>query len=160
MHQFLMLPILFPLAAGTGLLIVHAKDKIIRNVYVMAAVLITAALSMTGIVLSATRGGDALTCTLVRFSQNFSISLRIDGASIVYGIIVSLLWPLVTLYALEYMSHEKHRSRFFGFWIISFGVALGIAFSEDFLSLYLFYELLTLSTLPLVMHTMDSVSSS
>ena len=158
MHQLLMLPILFPLAAGIGLLVIHAKDQVIRNTYVMAAVGITAAFSLTGIALSYLWGGGALSCTLVKFSRFFSISLRIDGVSMVYGVIVSLLWPLITLYALEYMAHEKHRSRFFGFWIISFGVVLGIAFSEDFLSLYFFYELLTLATLPLVMHNMDDAA--
>lgn len=73
----------------------------------------------------------------------------------VYGGIVSFLWPLVTLYALDYMSHEGHETRFFGFWLMAYGVVVGIAYSEDFLTLYLFYELLTLSTLPLVMHAMD-----
>lgn len=73
----------------------------------------------------------------------------------VYGSIVSALWPLITLYSLDYMSHEGHENRFFGFWIASFGVVLGVAFSEDFLTLYFFYELLTLATLPLVMHFMD-----
>ena len=73
----------------------------------------------------------------------------------VYGGIVSVLWPLVTAYALDYMSHEGHENRFFSFWLMAYGVVLGIAYSEDFLSLYLFYELLTLATLPLVMHSMD-----
>ena len=53
------------------------------------------------------------------------------------------------------MSHEGHENRFFSFWLMAYGVVLGIAYSEDFLSLYLFYELLTLATLPLVMHGMD-----
>ena len=74
---------------------------------------------------------------------------------IVYGSIVSVLWPLVTAYSLDYMSHEGHENRFFAFWLVAYGVVLGIAYSEDFLSLYFFYEALTLTTLPLVMHAMD-----
>ena len=53
------------------------------------------------------------------------------------------------------MSHEGHENRFFAFWLVAYGVVLGIAYSEDFLSLYFFYEALTLTTLPLVMHAMD-----
>lgn len=155
MHRLLMLPILFPLLAGLGLLRWRPGSRTVRSIYVLAAALITSALSLLAIYLSYRQGSDALVCTMVRFSENFSISLRIDGASMVYGSIVSVLWPLVTLYSLDYMSHEGEENRFFGFWLMSFGVVLGIAFAEDFLSLYLFYELLTLITLPLVMHSMD-----
>jgi len=155
MHRLLMLPILFPLLAGLGLLRWRPGSRSARNIYVLAASLITSALSLLAIYLSYRQGSDALVCTMVRFSESFSISLRIDGASMVYGSIVSVLWPLVTLYSLDYMSHEGEENRFFGFWLMSFGVVMGIAFAEDFLSLYLFYELLTLITLPLVMHSMD-----
>lgn len=155
MHRLLMLPILFPLLAGLGLLRWRPGSRTVRSIYVLAAALITSALSLLAIYLSYRQGSDALVCTMVRFSENFSISLRIDRASMVYGSIVSVLWPLVTLYSLDYMSHEGEENRFFGFWLMSFGVVLGIAFAEDFLSLYLFYELLTLITLPLVMHSMD-----
>lgn len=83
---------------------------------------------------------------MVRFNEAFSISLRIDGASMVYGAIVSVLWPLVTAYSLDYMSHEGHENRFFAFWLMAYGVVLGIAYSEDFLTLYFFYEVLTLTS--------------
>jgi multicomponent Na+:H+ antiporter subunit D len=147
--------VLFPMAAGLGLLIRHPEPRRVRNTWVVVSALLTAAAALAAIGLSVRLGGDALRCVLVSFSRYFSISLNIDGAGAVYGSIVALLWPVVTLYTLAYMEHEDHETRFFGFWLISFGVALGIAFAEDFLSLYLFYELLTLSTLPLVMHAMD-----
>jgi len=148
------LPILISVALGIGLTILQPGERKVRNTYIMGSVLLTAGLSFAAII-AAGMADTAPACTLVRFSSEFSISLRIDGCSMVYGAIVSALWPLITLYSLDYMSHEGHESRFFGFWIASFGVVLGIAFAEDFLTLYLFYELLTLSTLPLVMHFMD-----
>lgn len=148
------LPVLLPLLLGLGLLILQPGSTRVRNLYVMAAVVLTAALSFAAMFLTVD-GQTPASCTLVRFSAEFSISLRIDGVSRVYGSIVSVLWPLVTLYGLDYMSHEGRRNRFFAFWIASFGVVLGVAFSEDFLTLYFFYELLTLATLPLVMHYMD-----
>ena len=121
----------------------------------MAASLATTALSLACIVLTYLYGSGFLACIMVRFNEAFSISLRIDGASMVYGAIVSVLWPLVTAYSLDYMSHEGHENRFFAFWLMAYGVVLGIAYSEDFLTLYFFYEVLTLTTLPLVMHAMD-----
>ena len=155
MHRFLTFPILLPILLGIGLLCLQPKSRRVRSSYIMAAVLVTSVLSLSCIALTLLRGEQALACILVSFSESFSISLRIDGASMVYGGIVSVLWPLVTAYALDYMSHEGHENRFFSFWLMAYGVVLGIAYSEDFLSLYLFYELLTLATLPLVMHGMD-----
>lgn len=148
-------PILFSIVAGLGLLVLQPSGRRARSWYVMGSVLITAALAFAAICVAVMTPGGGPGCTLVRFSAEFSISLKIDGVSMVYGAIVSALWPLVTLYALDYMSHEGRENRFFAFWIACFGVVLGVAFSEDFLTLYLFYELLTLSTLPLVMHSMD-----
>ena len=53
------------------------------------------------------------------------------------------------------MKHEGKENKFFGFYTMSFGIAMGLAFSANLLTFYLFYELLTLGTLPLVMHAMN-----
>ena len=58
------------------------------------------------------------------------------------------------LYSFEYMKHEKRERFFFMFYTITYGITLGIAFSEDMLTMYFFYELLTLVTVPLVLHTL------
>ena len=155
MRQFLTLPILVPIVLGIALLILQPKSRRVRSIYIMAASLATTALSLACIVLTYLYGSGFLACIMVRFNEAFSISLRMDGASMVYGAIVSVLWPLVTAYSLDYMSHEGHENRFFAFWLMAYGVVLGIAYSEDFLTLYFFYEVLTLTTLPLVMHAMD-----
>ena len=94
--------------------------------------------------------------TLVNFTGNLAIMFQLDGLGSVFAGLVSFLWPLATLYAFEYMTHEGKEDKFFAFFIMTFGVVLGIAFSGNFLTMYLFYEFLTLATLPLVMHAMDN----
>ena len=138
MNRFLTLPILLPVVLGIGLLILQPKTRRTRDRYVMASSLATSVLSLICVVLTYFHDSGYLACILVSFSEMFSISLRIDGASMVYGGIVSVLWPLVTAYSLDYMSHEGHENRFFGFWLMAYGVVLGIAYSEDFpLSVFL-----------------------
>lgn len=100
--------------------------------------------------------GKADAFTLFHFSDKLSLELRMDGLSKVFGTMVSILWILTTIYGFEYMTHEGHEDRFFAFFTMTFGVVLGIAFSGNFLTMYLFYEFLTLVTLPLVMHAMDN----
>ena len=121
MHRFLTLPILVPVLLGVALLVAQPKGRRVRSIYVTAATVVTSILSFLCILATYYRGPDALACVLVRFSESFSISLRIDGASMVYGAIVSFLWPLVTVYALDYMTHEGHENRFFSFWLMAYG---------------------------------------
>ena len=155
MYRLLTLPILLPIVLGVGLLIWHPQIKWARNAYVIGTTLLTSLLSILCILITYREGSAYLECILVRFSEQFSISLRIDGLSMTYGALVAMVWPMATVYALDYMSHAAHKNRFFAFWLMTYGVVLGIAFAEDFLTLYLFYELMTLTCLPLVMHTMD-----
>ena len=156
MYRILTLPILIPMLMGLGLLIWQPKISWVRKAYVITAAVLTSAAAFVCIYMNWVGGSDLLACILVRFSELFSISLRMDGAGMVYGALVAALWPLATIYALDYMEHEDNKNRFFSFWLITYGVVLGIAFAEDFLSLYFFYELMTLSCLPMVMHTMDA----
>lgn len=100
-------------------------------------------------------GGSTEVFHVVHFVNDLSISFKIDGLTMVFAGLISVLWPLATLYGFEYMEHLERRETFFMFYSISYGVTLGIAFASDMLSMYFFYELLTLSTVPLVMHTLE-----
>ena len=92
--------------------------------------------------------------TLVNFTGNLSVSFKVDGMSMVFAGLVSTLWPLATLYAFEYMTKEEHEKIFFTFYTMTYGVTLGISLASNLLTMYFFYELLTLITVPLVMHTL------
>ena len=113
MNRLLTLPILVPVILGIGMLVLQPKSRKVRSGYIMAASLVTSALSLACIILTYLHDSSYLACILVSFNEVFSISLRVDGASMVYGAIVSVLWPMVTAYALDYISHEGHENRFF-----------------------------------------------
>jgi len=149
------LPILLPVLAGAFLFLWNPESRRAREIYVMASALLTTSIILAAILTTYTQGHDATDCTLVRFSSGMTLSLHIDRASMIFGMIIAVLWPITTAYAFEYMKHEGKENKFFGFFLMSYGVVCGIAFAEDFLTLYIFYEMLTLSTLPLVMHSLD-----
>ena len=79
--------------------------------------------------------------------------MKIDGMSMVFAGLISVLWPIATLYSFEYMSTEEREQPFFMFYTMTYGVTLGIAFSANIVTMYFFYEMLTLVTIPLVLHT-------
>ncbi len=91
---------------------------------------------------------------LANFTGNLTIAFKVDGMAMVFAGLVSFLWPLATLFAFEYMMKEEHEKVFFMFYTMTYGVTLGIALAGNLLTMYFFYELLTLVTVPLVMHTL------
>lgn len=92
---------------------------------------------------------------LFRFTGDLSISFKLDGLGTVFAAIVAVLWPLASLFAFEYMEHEKNEKTFYTFYTITYGVTLGIALAEDILTMYFFYEMLTMVTLPLIIHSLN-----
>lgn len=92
--------------------------------------------------------------TLAKFTGDLTITFKLDGMGMVFAGLVSALWPFATLYAFEYMTKEEHEKIFFTFYTMTYGVTLGISLAGNMLTMYFFYELLTLVTVPLVMHTL------
>ncbi len=147
----LFLPVIVPILGGFGLLIARFKSRMVRQIYVGAIVIVNMVLSLVAI-FAAPKGQIV---TLVPFTDTFSIALRLDGMAAFFGFILCTLWVVATFYSFEYMKYEGKETKFFSFYTMSFGVTMGLAFSANLLTFYLFYELLTLGTLPLVMHAMN-----
>lgn len=141
--------VLFPFAAGVLVSLLPFKSRKAMLIFIEMAVIINSV--MVWMILLNRPAG---TFTMLKFSGNLSVTFHIDGLATVFAGLVSLLWPLATLYSFEYMKHEKHEKIFFTFYVITYGVTLGIATSANILSVYFFYELLTLVTTPLVLHTL------
>ena len=78
--------------------------------------------------------------------------LRADALAMLFVGLSALLWFLTTVYAIGYLEKSPHRSRFFGFFSICVTATVGIALAGNLLTFFVFYELLTLSTYPLVVH--------
>lgn len=143
--------IIVPILAGGLLYLRNAQSRAKRERYVLAVACATAVLALAAV---RTHYGQGV-FQVLQPSSRLSVAFHVDGLTCVFAVMVSLLWPLACLYAAEYMSREGAEDRFFAFYLASFGVTLGIAFSANIFTLYFFYELLTLCTLPLVMHSMD-----
>ncbi|MDW7668612.1 MAG: proton-conducting transporter membrane subunit [Bacillota bacterium] len=87
---------------------------------------------------------------MVKINEFLDLYLHPDSTGKIFAILVSSLWIFTTFYSIDYMGKSNNLNKFFMFFLITEGVTLGIAFSGNLITLYLFYELLTLSTFPLV----------
>ena len=150
MAYLALIPILLPIVAGFGLLLHPITARRARERYVMLFLLLSVAAALAVLF-----GGPTGTWTLLRFGGNATLAFHADGLSKIFGAMAAILWIPATIYAFSYMEHEGGEVRFFAFYLMSLGVTEGIALSANPITLYLFYELLTLATLPIVMHQMD-----
>lgn len=141
--------ILLPVIAGILVFLLPFKKRSHMEIFLEALVVLNSILVWYLLI-----HRPAEIFTLANFTGNLSISFQVDGMSMVFAGLVSALWPFATLYAFEYMTKEEHEKVFFMFYTMTYGVTLGISFAANLLTMYFFYELLTLVTVPLVMHTL------
>lgn len=87
--------------------------------------------------------------------------LHADPLSLLFAALSSILWLVTTVYAVSYLENSPNRSRFFGFFSICVSATTGIALAGNLITFIIWYELLTLSTYPLVVHrgTADGVQA-
>jgi multicomponent Na+:H+ antiporter subunit D len=78
--------------------------------------------------------------------------LRVDPISLLFAALSSLLWLLTTIYAIGYLEGSPHRSRFFGFFGLCVTATMGVALAGNLITFFIFYEMLTVATYPLVIH--------
>ncbi len=145
----IILVILIPIIAGALVPMLSFKKRCHMEVFLESAVILNSILVWYLLL----HHSDS-TFLLAHFTGDLSICFKVDGMGMVFAGLVSALWPFATLYAFEYMTKEEHEKIFFLFYTMTYGITLGIALSANLLTMYFFYELLTLVTVPLVMHTL------
>ncbi len=146
---FLPVLVLFPILGGVLIPILPFRSRNQTMVFTEGIVILNSLLAFAVLLDRPAEG-----FTFFRFTSNLSLSLRVDGFGAVFLALIAALWPFANLYAVEYMKHEEHEKIFFMFYTMTFGITAGIALAEDLVTMYCFYEALTLVTLPLVMHTL------
>lgn len=98
--------------------------------------------------------GHTIEYTLVTFYQGIDIKFRVDALGLLFATVSSFLWIVTTFYSIGYMrSNKEHaQTRYYACFAISLASAVGVAFSANLITLFLFYEILSLATVPLVGH--------
>ncbi len=94
------------------------------------------------------------TLVLWNLSDKLLIVLRGDMLTRIFAVLVAAVWFLVGIYAVNYMSHDDHQVRFFVFYLIAEGMIMAVAYAGNMITFYMFFEMMTMLTFPLVMHDM------
>jgi len=102
--------------------------------------------------------GGGFELTLAEVLPGVPIQLRVDGLGLFFALVASFLWIFTSLYSIGYMRalEEHDQTRYFASFAVAISATIGVAFSANLLTMYLFYEMLSLSTYPLVTHEQNA----
>lgn len=179
MDGFLLVPIILPMMAGALLVILAFREQLaeVRNAgngkkeeyneskkgvtsenhsktgrgnWLFLYVSIVMGFSVVSALAIVWTGERAI--TLFRLVDGLPVMFRVDALGRLFVTVTSIVWLAATMYAFVYMKKEHKQKRYFGFWLLLYGVLAGIDFSGNLITMYLFYELMTLVSVPLVLH--------
>lgn len=96
-------------------------------------------------------------CELVlwKLTDTLEICMRIDDLTRLFAGMTMAAWVLGGVFSFAYMKHEEQEDRYFGFYLIVMGVLVALDHAGNLITLYLFFEMMTLTSLPLVLHSLS-----
>ena len=90
--------------------------------------------------------------TLFHLMDNLPVYFHVDALGRLFVTVTSVIWLAIGLYAFLYMRHEGEEKRFFGFFLLVYAVLLALEYAGNLITLYFFYEFMTLTSMPFVLH--------
>lgn len=147
--------IIFPILCGFSMPLLKKLNN--RKIKMALIIGLQAIITLFGVL---TVMGETVTTKSFVFADNLALGFTSDLFAKLFCVIVTVAWLLVTIYGTVYMKHEKSEERFFLFSFLTEGAMLGAAFSNNLISMYVFYELVTICSMPLVLHSLSKESVS
>ncbi len=106
--------------------------------------------------------GNTYVFTIAQVIPGVPIELRVDALGMIFALVASSLWLFTSIYSIGYMRalDEHAQTRYYASFAVAISATLGVAFAGNLLTMYLFYEMLSLSTYPLVTHEQNAEARS
>ncbi len=137
---------------GAGLIVAAGRRPNLRDGIGVATAAVLAAVVI--VLVRDVLAGARPRLVLVEMLPNLNLAFSAEPLGVTFALVAAVLWLITAIYAIGYMRahHERHQTRFYAFFAISLGATMGVALSANVITLFTFYEALTLSTYPLVTH--------
>jgi multicomponent Na+:H+ antiporter subunit D len=146
---------------AAGLILLSDRRPNLRETWTFLAALTKFALVLS--LLPTVLGGGVIESEQLELLPGLALHLRVDLFGLIFALLASGLWIITSVYSIGYMraGHYTHQTGYFASFAVCLSAAIGIAFSANLLTFFIFYEILTLATYPLVVHdrTDEAVAS-
>ncbi len=147
--------LLTPLVGGLLICLTGRRPNLREGITLLAGVVLLATvITLVGPVLDGQNPG----AVIAEFTPELPLALEVEPLGLIYALVASFLWIFNSIYSIGYMralygKKSEGQTRYYACFAVAIGAAIGIAFSGNLLTLFLFYEVLTFSTYPLVTHS-------
>ena len=150
----ILLAVVVPLTGAVGIALTGRSPNLREGVTLATATLL---MVLVWSLFPAVMGGDRPAVVLGTMLPGLEIAFRVEPLGMLFAALASLLWIVNSIYSIGYMrgNKESHQTRFYVCFAIALSAAMGVAFAENLVTLFLCYEVLTVSTYPLVSHKGD-----
>ena len=147
----ILLALLLPCVGALAIAVTGREPNLRESVTLTTALLLLITVSS---LLPAVMAGERPTLELLDIAPGLTLKFEIEPLGMLFALVAAVLWPLNSLYSIGYMrgNQEHNQTRFYICFAIAIASAIGIAFAGNMLTLFIFYEVLSLSTYPLVTH--------
>lgn len=146
-----LLAVILPAIGIAGIVLSRRYQNIREGATIITAVSTVAIIAS---LLPAVLAGNVYITNLGSFVPGVAFTLRADALGTLFALLASFLWVITSFYSIGYMRglDEHAQTRYFASFAGSVSAAIGVAFASNLIILYIFYELLTVATYPLVTH--------
>lgn len=154
MEYKLLLALLIPLIGTLGVMIKGNNENIREGISSISSLLL---LLVVGSLIPAVWEGKTLIFHMFTILPGVTVTLRADSMSMIFALVASSLWTIAVFYSMGYMRglNEHAQTRFNACFALAIFGAIGVAFSDNLFTMYLFYEIVSVCTYPLVAHHQD-----
>lgn len=155
--SLLILCLIIPTLAVAGIFLANKSPNLREAIGFIAALLLVVCV---GFLTHAFVNGQSTSLVIGEVMPGLAIVFKPEPMGILFALIASVLWVVAIMYSIGYLrgNQEDHQTRFFACFALSIASTMGIALAGNFFTLFLFYELLTLATWPLVTHHGDEAA--
>ncbi|GAA0408079.1 proton-conducting transporter membrane subunit [Cocleimonas flava] len=150
-NDLIVLALCIPLFTAAGIFLADKNPNVREGITLVGSVLLFITIvALTPHILD----GERPNLKLIEILPGLEISFTVEPLGMIFALVAATLWPINSLYSIGYMrtNNERKQTRFYIFFAIALSSVMAIAFAGNLLTLFIFYEVLTLSTYPLVTH--------
>ena len=148
MSILLLFPVLLPLVAGACVCFIPAFEKAGLRKAVTISVMVLTLLLLVPVFFA-----GEMSLTLFTLSDNLPIFLKTDMIGLIFAALMAFVWMTAGIYSFPYMHHEGGEKRYYALYLCTLGALMGLCFAGSIITFYMFFEAMTLLTMPMVMHS-------
>jgi len=147
----LLLAVFLPFAGAAGILLCRRRPNLREAVTLITA---TAVVATVFSIYTRFSDGNIMAIAIAEPLPGITVRFELEALGMLFALVASVLWLITSIYSIGYMrkQHELNQTRFYAMFAIAIGSTLGVAFAGNLFTLFLWYEVLTISTYPLVAH--------